>query len=353
MHINATWFAASSSKARSAQLSFSSGDLQVKELAQATLVPATNDTLAMEKLTVSYPLAELSLSPPLANLPREITLPGGGKIVVESHHPIERFFNTQKKYHLLDQLERNKKAWFLALLLVPISLFWLVKVAIPAGAKMITPLIPQSVIAQIDTQVMVLLDKTSLDESEVDSAAQKTTQLMWDTLLTDLNYKASDFSLNLRKSEFYGANAFALPGGTVVVTDELLTLLENQPNALKAVLLHEMGHVIHQHGLQMVAESAGTTLLMTYFFGDLDGGAEFFTGTALTVVQNQFSQSLESEADDYALTQLTQLSLPTSALGDALSALTKGSKEFVLFEKYFSSHPSIKQRVEKSMQQMK
>jgi len=355
MNISATWFAASSSKARSALLSFSTDELLVSETEDMVL--ANDGTVAFElaenNLTVTYSLHELRLSPPLAKLPREITLPDGGKLIVDNVHDINRFFLNRRRYLLLDQLERNKKAWLLALILVPLSLVWLIKVVIPAGAKMVTPLIPQTVVEQIDKQVLTLLDKTSLDESTVAEQEQKSIQLMWQSLLTDLHYNSTDFSLNFRKSEFYGANAFALPGGTVVVTDELLTLLKQQPNALKAVLLHEMGHVIHQHGLQMIAESAGTTLLMTYFFGDLDGGAEFFTGTALTIVQNQFSQSLESEADDYALLQLKQLNLPTSSLGEALSSLSKGSKEYALFEKYFSSHPSIKQRVEKSLGQVK
>ena len=52
----------------------------------------------------------------------------------------------------------------------------------------------------------------------------------------------------------------------MVVTDELVTLLADKPDALLAVLLHEAGHVQHQHGLKLLAQSTATTMLLALIF---------------------------------------------------------------------------------------
>jgi len=328
MVIPATIYSTSNSQARTVQLTFTKGKVEI------------NDTTSAE----FFLLSNIDWLSPLGNLPHEIRLPNGALITIDNHHDLTPFFG--KKNLLISRLEQHKLFWLVALLLVPICLYIIIEQAIPAAAKSVTPLVPEQVLTEIDQQVMTLLDKTLLEpsllkENEKLSLADYLSNERFSSTLLLGNY-----TLSYRYSESFGANAFALPGGRIVVTDGLHALLKDDEQALIAILLHEIGHVEHRHGLQLIAETAATTLLMTYFFGDMEGIVETFTGTALTVIQNKFSQQLETEADAFAVEQLKHLGISPQALGDALSKLVKNRGNNELLEKYFSSHPSIKDRIQ-------
>lgn len=53
----------------------------------------------------------------------------------------------------------------------------------------------------------------------------------------------------------HGPNAFALSDGTVIVLDSLVEMATT-PAELDSILLHEVGHVYHQHVMESVVQSA-------------------------------------------------------------------------------------------------
>lgn len=327
MILPATIYSTSSSEARAVQLTFTKRQIEIA------------DTSSVE----SFLLSNIEWLSPLGNLPHEIRLPNGALITIDNHHDVSAFLGKQKQFIAL--LEQHKLFWLLALILVPICLYLIIDRGIPAAAKAVTPLVPEQVLKEVDLQVMTMLDSTVLEPSQLDEQEQLTLP----NYLSNEKYASTlaleNYTISYRSSKSFGANAFALPGGSIVLTDDLYQLLKDDQQALIAVLLHEIGHVEHQHGLQLIAETAATSLLVTYFFGDMEGIVETFTGTALTVVQNQFSQQLEKEADSFAVEQLQRLGIPPSALGNALAKLVKTHDNDVLLEKYFSSHPSVKDRI--------
>jgi Zn-dependent protease with chaperone function len=83
---------------------------------------------------------------------------------------------------------------------------------------------------------------------------QSLTQQFEDLVLLaqELNYPHIDnMQLLFRDGGSVGANAFALPGGTVIATDQFIQLSENDDEII-AVLAHEIGHVRHQHSLRQI-----------------------------------------------------------------------------------------------------
>lgn len=350
MTIPATLYLANSSQIQAVHVDFVGQQLVINEP-----LPDTDPTVEkVTKIQSSFEFDELALQPVLANLPRELVLPSGAKLVFEAKYGIERYFQHQSGYQVLNWLEKNKYAWLLALLLTPIAFYWLIKVVIPAAARSVTPLVPYSVTAQIDEQVLYALDKLTMEPTELSDEVKQVVTQSWQQALSAVPNTEQPLALNFRASETYGANAFALPGGNVVITDELAELLHQQPEAITAIFLHEIAHVEYRHGLQMVAEATGVSLLMTYFFGDLEGAAEYFSGAALTVIQNQFSQDLETEADSFALEHLKVIGIKPSVFADALSALAQLDEGEELeqagkLEQYLSTHPSIKARVDRAL----
>lgn len=63
------------------------------------------------------------------------------------------------------------------------------------------------------------------------------------------------------------ANAFALPGGQMLVTSQLLAEAET-PDEVAGVLGHEIGHVLHRHGFRSMAREVGLSLVIALVVGD-------------------------------------------------------------------------------------
>lgn len=64
-----------------------------------------------------------------------------------------------------------------------------------------------------------------------------------------------------------GPNAFARPGGTIAIIDELLERFDD-PNVVAAILGHEMAHVSQKHSLAQLYRAGSTYLLITLIAGD-------------------------------------------------------------------------------------
>jgi len=107
-------------------------------------------------------------------------------------------------------------------------------------------------------------------------------------------------------------NAFAAPGGFILVSRGLLRCCKNE-DSLAAVLAHEVGHVQHGHGLQAIKKSRLTsalTILATESAKNLAGQqlAELtgaFEGTigdiTGTMVNSGYARKFEKQADETAV----------------------------------------------------
>ncbi|MFD2271073.1 M48 family metallopeptidase [Undibacterium arcticum] len=65
-----------------------------------------------------------------------------------------------------------------------------------------------------------------------------------------------------------GPNAFALPNGTIILTDQLVMLARNDP-AVLAVLAHELGHLQQRHSLRRVFQTVGVGVAIHFMLGDV------------------------------------------------------------------------------------
>lgn len=247
-------------------------------------------------------------------------------------------------------LERSTVLAVLAIVLIPLMCGWAYFRGIPALAYQLVPYVPHSVVTAIDEQTVYALDKTMLNASTLPQEKQSQLRQQWTTAFRSLGALSVPVArIEFRDAPKVGANAFALPGGTIVVTDQLVDLLKDQPDALLAVLLHELGHVQHQHGLKMLTQSAANAVILAVALGDLSAMQEVVVGSATSMAQASFSREFEVQADQFAHQQLTTLGKSPTAFADALKALAKahdiepGDEEGLL--QYFSSHPAIAERI--------
>jgi Zn-dependent protease with chaperone function len=297
-------------------------------------------------LQLSRQRNEVRIKDKLGSIPREITFPENGLLSLVSTPDIDAWLAQASRNNAIFKMESSRKAVLLSLVLVPLFLYSFFKYIIPGFAVHFAEYVPNSAVSLASKHTLYLLDKTILARSALPTEQQANFQEQWTDTLTLLNLNNSAYPLLFRQSDELGANAFALPDGTVVVTDDLVGVIDNNWRLLQAILLHELGHVEKKHSMRLISETLATSLAVNYFFGDVGGAIEVFAGLSNTVVQNQFSQKLEWEADNFALHLMSQHGLDTESFATAMEKLSNTRANSSKLENFFETHPGMKERID-------
>ena len=143
------------------------------------------------------------------------------------------------------------------------------------------------------------------------------------------------------------ANAFALPGGHVVVTTGLLKLAD-KPEQLAGAVAHEIAHVTRKHMFRKVISSMGPALLIQLFMGN-QGGLVGALGAGSRLLMTQgFSQEYELEADAVGWNYLLAAHIDPRGLIDILRKLKDEEDRERISEMEvaaFRSHPRTEKRI--------
>jgi len=137
-------------------------------------------------------------------------------------------------------------------------------------------------------------------------------------------------------------NAFALPGGTIVVTTGLLRRLGG-PDELAAVLAHEMTHVTEHHATRQVIAKLGVRALIGILLGN-EGLSGLVGGAAGTLGELQYSREDETRADDGALRLLARAGIDPRAADRALAAIDDAPPGSGPDLSFLSTHPGTAAR---------
>ena len=137
--------------------------------------------------------------------------------------------------------------------------------------------------------------------------------------------------------EFYVAddkivNAYAMPGGFVVVHTGLLRLADT-PEEVAGVLAHEVMHVEKRHSLKGMAKSLGLAATVSLVLGDLGGLASI--GSDLLGLK--FSRDHETEADREGLNSLVGAGLGPQGMASFFRKMAAQEK---LDLGFLSTHPA-------------
>jgi predicted Zn-dependent protease len=142
-------------------------------------------------------------------------------------------------------------------------------------------------------------------------------------------------------------NAFALPGGHVVVTTSLLELAD-RPEEVAGVVAHELAHVTRKHALRKTLSSAGPYILCRLFMRGGGGLMGVLAGSSQLLVCQTFSQEYEIEADDVGWQMLLAAHIDPRGLTDMLKKLNAEEARMKLARlapQAFSSHPATEKRI--------
>jgi Zn-dependent protease with chaperone function len=140
-------------------------------------------------------------------------------------------------------------------------------------------------------------------------------------------------------------NAFALPGGKIIVYEGILRKM-NSADELAALLSHEFSHVELKHSTKNIARSLSSALLLTVLFGDATGITALVIQNADQLKQLGYSRNLEHEADENGLRLLKEQSINPQGMADLFNTLKLEEGEDNGQYAFLSTHPLTKDRID-------
>ena len=146
----------------------------------------------------------------------------------------------------------------------------------------------------------------------------------------------SPYNLNITVVKSEQINAFALPGGNVVVFDGLLKKLKTKEE-FAALLGHEVAHINQKHTLKNIFRSLSGYIFISLVTSDINGISAIIFENANSIYNLGYSRELEAESDSYAVNTMKLNQLNPMGLVGLFEALEVSSK-MEPFE-ILSSHP--------------
>ena len=289
----------------------------------------------------------------VADTPRYIHLPDGGVCEVQDNDAldaahvrtlrdseplVDRFGRLR---HRLDSTWRGAAA---ALAVTAAILYSFTEWGAPAVATAAVAATPPAVEAVIGDNFLTLLEQVRiLEPSELGPNRRNELLAAFEEICTETGVENAD----LRFHSVGAPNAFALPGGTVIVTDALVELAENDEEII-AVLAHELGHVSGRHVMRRLAQTSSMLVLWTAFTGDVSVATLSFLGPDRLVAQ-RYSRAFERDADRFAFDYLLSTGIPPTRLSDLVGRLSGAGRDAGASAtgsplNWLSSHPGAGER---------
>lgn len=149
------------------------------------------------------------------------------------------------------------------------------------------------------------------------------------------------FEVTVVKSDV--VNAFALPGGYVVVFTGLMKKAESGEE-VAGVLGHELNHVLQRHGLERIVKNLGLMAVVAIIVGDQQGLIGLMRQVGVELLTLKFGREQETEADLTGLQLLYRAKIDPAGMitfFQRLSEKDEGRMEWL------STHPMSTARAER------
>jgi len=288
-------------------------------------------------------LATLAVKPRLGRVARTIELTDGARVLVAHDASIDAWFPRQGRLEaVVDRLERHAHvvgaAIFVCVVTLAIGAIW----GVPRAADAIALRIPPSVEHALGEEVLENLDRFGLKASALDAERRRALVERFDKLAAEAG---GPYVVTFRDAPGVGANAFAIPGGTVVVTDQLVRKLGDD-REFDAVVAHEIGHQQRRHALRQTLRGSMVAIIAAFFAGDVSSASTVVVAVPTFLLTSHYSRDFEDEADHYAFDLLSRHGESPHWFAEAMRVLqathpTRGRSHVA----YLSSHPDTVDRI--------
>lgn len=290
----------------------------------------------------------IHIDPALGRTKRLIRLPNGALLETHDHEAVnalETATGINRSWNWVHYLETHRMAVAVCTFLIVVALFGLIGYVIPYAANYAARTVPLHVTRSVSKQALKMFDERFLGPSALnDERKGEITSLFGQAVSRIDPAHAVNYTIVFRRGMQFGANAFALPSGIVVVTDELVALSDDD-DELAAIFAHEISHVKRRHALRSILQSTGVFFFVTLLTGDVTSTASFASFLPVLLIENGYSRDFEREADHEAGALLIARGKGTRPFQNILQKIDT-SHPRTLKLGVFSTHPETVQRIE-------
>ena len=288
-------------------------------------------------------LARTEISARVGRIPRRISFADGSLFETEDNDAVDLWLKKHGKSGFVHELERfhPRLLAFVAAVFLFAGLIY--RFAVPALVEVAVLVTPPAVTQWMASGTLLSLDKAVFSESALPEERQTEIRDAFNQVAALSSRGVAGYNLNFRQGGAIGPNAFALPDGTLVITDELIELADGDMDMIIGVLAHEIGHVEQEHSLRQLYRAAGVAGLIMLIAGDVGAAGEDILTSGAALMSLSHSRDAENEADRISVELMAKAGRDPRAIGRFFARLEEklgldGDSSFL------STHPGTAER---------
>ncbi|WP_095589583.1 M48 family metallopeptidase [Actibacterium ureilyticum] len=274
--------------------------------------------------------------------PSLIDIDDGWRFETDAHEMIDTLLGHEQKAGLMEY-ERFHPRLVLVVLACFAGVFLIWRFGLGVLVAIGIALTPAPFVSAIDRGNIAAIDRVFAQPSRLDADRRAEVRAIFDDLAQAAPEPPyGDYQLHFRHIPRLGANAFALPGGNIVMTDAFVRQFGDD-DIIAAVLGHEMAHVTEKHSLQQLYRSLSIYLLIALIAGDVGPVAEDILLEGGALMSLAYSREHESEADAIGIRVAARAGYDPAALAvffRRLDGMTGGGDG----PQWYSTHPASRDR---------
>ncbi|NBB48687.1 M48 family metalloprotease [Rhizobium sp. CRIBSB] len=288
-------------------------------------------------------LARTDVSARVGRVPRRITFADGSVFETDDNDAVDVWLRRHGRRSVVHELERFHPRLLAFVVAVFLLAGLIYRYAVPALVEVAVLVTPPAVTQWMASGTLLSLDQVVFNESRLPESRQKEIREAFDQVAALSSRGVAGYNLNFRQGGPLGPNAFALPDGTLVITDELIELAEGDMDMIVGVLAHEIGHVEREHSLRQLYRAAGVAGLIMLIAGDVGAAGEDILTNGAALMTLSHSRDAENEADRISVELMARAGRDPRAIGRFFARLEEklgldGESSFL------STHPGTAER---------
>jgi Zn-dependent protease with chaperone function len=319
----------------------------ITSASQAATLDAGGGLLHIEGAAepIAIALADVRISERIGNITRRFALPGGAVFETADNDAVDQACvaaGVKLRSGFVHWLESRWPVALGSLFAIAVITFAFFRWGMPAVVNWAAGALPTELDAAIGSQSLNTLDSLIFTRTTLGEKRQRRLQERFQAMTSNLD-DGHRYQLVFRDGgkSGIGANAFALPSGIIVMTDQLVDMAQDDEEIV-AVLAHEIGHVRGRHALRHLLHAAGVSAMAMALLGDVSQIAGLLSSAPVLLIARQ-SREFELEADAFSRQWLRDHGIAEAKFDAILCRLSKATGERHGYE-FFSSHPPTDER---------
>lgn len=192
----------------------------------------------------------------------------------------------------------------------------------------------------------LILDSQRATYDELDGTALKQLQKIKNKLCSVNGIDTASIQIHL--FEVSEVNAYAIPGGHIIVNTGLISFSDN-PDMVAGVLAHEIGHIQSNHVSKKLAKEIGLSSLLILAGGSDNMG--MLKQVIKTITSTSFDRDYEREADMKAVGYLQNAQIDPRQLAILFDKMADRYSDAYKMTSWINTHPDPKERAEEIRKQ--